>query len=162
MSATTCGKGFGDGGCQVRWVSLWGPGRIQSSTLGVRTLAGLESLPSAPPLPHPLSQGWVPLILERGRSAAGAKNPMFQVTAGWIDYPGLGELLGMKGAETIMSSRREMVRMPGRLQGMGHDVACTVFAEKVSLPGTDVYEYDRPFISGAPRDLQKRPIPADV
>jgi hypothetical protein len=53
-----------------------------------------------------------------------------------------------------MSSKREPVRMPGRLQGMGHDVACTVFAEKVSLPGTDVYEYDRPFISGAPRDLQ--------
>jgi hypothetical protein len=91
--------------------------------------------------------------LGTGRSAAGTKNPMFQVTAGWIDYPGLGELLGMKGAETIMSSRREMVRMPGRLQGMGHDVACTVFAEKVSLPGTDVYEYDRSFISGAPRDL---------
>ena len=53
-----------------------------------------------------------------------------------------------------MSSKRESVRMPGRLQGMGHDVACTVFAEKVSLPGTDVYEYDRPFVSGAPRDLQ--------
>ena len=53
-----------------------------------------------------------------------------------------------------MSSKRESVRLPGRLQGMGHDVACTVFAEKVSLPGTDVYEYDRSFISGAPRDLQ--------
>lgn len=51
-------------------------------------------------------------------------------------------------------SKRESVRMPGRLQGMGHDVACPVFAEKVSLPGTDLYEYDRPFISGAPRDLQ--------
>jgi hypothetical protein len=53
-----------------------------------------------------------------------------------------------------MSSKRELVSMPGRLQGMGHDVPCTVFAEKVSLPGTDVYEHDRPFISGAPRDLQ--------
>jgi hypothetical protein len=53
-----------------------------------------------------------------------------------------------------MSLKRELVRMPGRLQGMGHDVACTVFAEKVSLPGTDAYdEYDRLFISGAPRDL---------
>ena len=28
------------------------------------------------------------------------------------------------------------------------------FAEKVSLRGTDVYEYVRPFITGAPRDLQ--------
>jgi len=53
-----------------------------------------------------------------------------------------------------MSSKRESVRLPGRLQGMGHDVACVVFAEKVSLSGTDVYEYHRSFISGAPRDLQ--------
>ena len=53
-----------------------------------------------------------------------------------------------------MSSRRESVRLPGRLQGMGRDVSCTVFAEKVSRPGTDVYEYDRPFISGAPRDME--------
>ncbi len=37
---------------------------------------------------------------------------------------------------------------------MGRDVACTVFAEKVSLRGTDIYEYVRPFITGAPRDLQ--------
>jgi hypothetical protein len=29
-----------------------------------------------------------------------------------------------------------------------------VFAEKVSLSGTDVYEYHRSFISGAPRGLQ--------
>jgi len=60
----------------------------------------------------------------------------------------------LTGAEAYMSSKREPVSMPGRLQGMGHDVACTVFAEKVLLPGTDVYEYDRPFVSGAPRDLQ--------
>lgn len=53
-----------------------------------------------------------------------------------------------------MSSKRELVSMLGRLQGMGHDVACTVFAEKVSLPGTDAYEHHRQFISGAPRDLQ--------
>jgi hypothetical protein len=53
-----------------------------------------------------------------------------------------------------MSSKRELVSMSGRLEGMGRDVTCTVFAEKVSLRGTDVYEYVRPFISGAPRDLQ--------
>jgi hypothetical protein len=40
------------------------------------------------------------------------------------------------------------------MEGMGRDVTCTVFAEKVSLRGTDVYEYFRPFISGAPRELQ--------
>ena len=53
-----------------------------------------------------------------------------------------------------MSSKRESVRMPGRLQGMGHDIACIVFAEKVSSPGTDLYVYDRPFISSAPQRLQ--------
>jgi hypothetical protein len=53
-----------------------------------------------------------------------------------------------------MSSKHELVSVSGRLPGMGRDVACTVFAEKVSLRGTDVYEYDRPFVSGAPRDLQ--------
>ena len=53
-----------------------------------------------------------------------------------------------------MSSKHELVSVSGRLQGMGRDVACTVFAEKVSLSGTDVYEYVRLFISGAPRDLQ--------
>jgi hypothetical protein len=59
----------------------------------------------------------------------------------------------LTSAETKMPSKRESVRVPGRLQGMGQDVACTVFAEKVSLPGTDLYEYDRSFICGAPRDL---------
>jgi hypothetical protein len=53
-----------------------------------------------------------------------------------------------------MSSNYEPVSMSGRLQGMGRDVACTVFAEKVSFRGTDVYEYVRLFIAGAPRDLQ--------
>jgi hypothetical protein len=53
-----------------------------------------------------------------------------------------------------MSSNYELVSVSGRLQGMGRDVACTVFAEKVSRRGTDVYEYVRPFITGAPRDLQ--------
>ena len=53
-----------------------------------------------------------------------------------------------------MSSKYELVSVSGRLQGMGRDVACTVFAEKVSLRGTDIYEYVRPFITGAPRDLQ--------
>jgi hypothetical protein len=53
-----------------------------------------------------------------------------------------------------MSSKHELVSVSGRLQGMGRDVACTVFAEKVSLPGSDVYGYDRQFICGAPRDLQ--------
>ncbi len=53
-----------------------------------------------------------------------------------------------------MSSKYELVSVSARLQGMGRDVTCTVFAEKVSLGGTDVYEYVRPFITGAPRDLQ--------
>ena len=53
-----------------------------------------------------------------------------------------------------MSSKYELVSVSARLQGMGRDVTCTVFAEKVSLRGTDVYEYVRPFITGAPRDLQ--------
>ena len=53
-----------------------------------------------------------------------------------------------------MSSKHELVSVSGRLQGMGRDVACTVLAEKVSRRGTDAYEYVRPFITGAPRDLQ--------
>lgn len=50
-------------------------------------------------------------------------------------------------------SVREAVRLSGRLQGMGRDVPCAVIAEKVTLPGTDVYEYARPMIADEPRDL---------
>ena len=32
-----------------------------------------------------------------------------------------------------MSSRREKVRVAGHLQGMGHSVPCTVFAEKAII-----------------------------
>src|SRR5580704_19318635 len=61
-------------------------------------------------------------------------------------------ILGLGCAEGYMSSKHELVSVSGCLQGMGRDVACTVFAEKVSLGGTDVYENVRPFVSGAPRD----------
>jgi hypothetical protein len=63
-------------------------------------------------------------------------------------------ILGLGCAEGYMSSKHELVSVSGRLQGLGRDAACTVFAEKVSRRGTDVYEYVRPFITGAPRDLQ--------
>lgn len=63
-------------------------------------------------------------------------------------------ILRLGCAEGFMSSKHELVSVSGRLQGMGRDVTCTVFAEKVSRRGTDVYEYVRPFITGAPRDLQ--------
>jgi hypothetical protein len=63
-------------------------------------------------------------------------------------------ILGLGCAKRYMSSKHELVSVSGRLQGMGRDVVCTVFAEKVSLRDTDVYEYVRPFITGAPLDLQ--------
>jgi hypothetical protein len=65
-------------------------------------------------------------------------------------------ILGL-GVRGYMSSNYELVSVSGRLQGMGRDVACTVFAEKVSLRGTDVSEYVRPLITGAPRGLQSGP-----
>jgi hypothetical protein len=36
---------------------------------------------------------------------------------------------------------------------MGRNVPCAVIAEKVTLPGTNVYEYARPMIAEEPLDL---------
>ena len=52
-----------------------------------------------------------------------------------------------------MASKRESVTLPGRLVGMGHNVNCKVRVVKVSLPGTDVYNYIRPVIHDVPSDL---------
>lgn len=52
-----------------------------------------------------------------------------------------------------MASIRESVELSGRLKGMGRDVACSVTAIKVTLQGTNVYEYTRPLISGVYEDL---------
>jgi hypothetical protein len=52
-----------------------------------------------------------------------------------------------------MSSRHETARVSGRLQGMGHNVRCTVHAVKVWHPSADVYEYVRPVVTGVPEDL---------
>lgn len=52
-----------------------------------------------------------------------------------------------------MASHREAVSIPGQLQGMGYTVQCVVTAIRVSLPGTDKFEYTRPVINDAPIDL---------
>jgi hypothetical protein len=52
-----------------------------------------------------------------------------------------------------MASDRESVTMRGRLVGMGRDVECHVTAIKVSLRGTDDYQYVRPQIHGTPAGL---------
>jgi len=52
-----------------------------------------------------------------------------------------------------MASKRESITLPGHLVGMGHDVNCKVRVVKVSLPGTDVYNYIRPVIHDVPSDL---------
>lgn len=52
-----------------------------------------------------------------------------------------------------MASKRESITLPGRLVGMGHDVNCKVRVVKVSLPGTDEYNYIRPVIYDVPSDL---------
>ena len=52
-----------------------------------------------------------------------------------------------------MASRRQAVGLSGRLRGMGRDVPCTVIAVKVTLPGTEVYDYVRPMIADEPKDL---------
>ena len=52
-----------------------------------------------------------------------------------------------------MASRREEVTLAGHLEGMGLREHCQVRATKVSLRGTDMYEYERPVIFDAPADL---------
>lgn len=52
-----------------------------------------------------------------------------------------------------MASKRESITLPGRLVGMGRDVECRVRVVKVSLPGTDLYNYIRPVIHDVPSDL---------
>jgi hypothetical protein len=42
-------------------------------------------------------------------------------------------ILGLGCAEGYMSSKHELVSVSGRLQGMGRDVACTVFAALMSM-----------------------------
>lgn len=62
-------------------------------------------------------------------------------------------VLSDNGSEDDMTSKRERVMLAGRLSGMGHDVSCTVHADKVTLGGTDLYEYARLHITGEPLDL---------
>ncbi|MGA2350358.1 MAG: hypothetical protein ABSF70_08000 [Terracidiphilus sp.] len=52
-----------------------------------------------------------------------------------------------------MASNHEIVRLPGRLAGMGREIQCSVQAVKVSLPGTAEYNYIRPHILDVPTDL---------
>ena len=52
-----------------------------------------------------------------------------------------------------MAFHRESVTLPGSLRGLGRAATCTIIAEKVSLPGTNLYEYARLLISDEPKDL---------
>lgn len=52
-----------------------------------------------------------------------------------------------------MTSNRENVTLPGRLVGMNRETDCSVRVVKVSLPGTDEYNYIRPIIHDVPSDL---------
>jgi hypothetical protein len=49
--------------------------------------------------------------------------------------------------------RRVRLILPAQLEGMGRHEDCRVHATKVSLPGSDTYEYVRPIIFGEPADL---------
>lgn len=50
-------------------------------------------------------------------------------------------------------AHRESVVVPGKLQRMGQTVECLVSATKVSLPGTDLFEYANCSIHQYPPDL---------
>jgi hypothetical protein len=52
-----------------------------------------------------------------------------------------------------MVLRRARLILPAQLEGMGRREHCRVHATKVSLPGTDTYEYVRPIIFGESADL---------
>jgi hypothetical protein len=52
-----------------------------------------------------------------------------------------------------MASLHEFVSLSGRLVGNGRDESCTVYAQKVSLPGTEHYDYARATITDEPKDL---------
>jgi hypothetical protein len=60
---------------------------------------------------------------------------------------------GSELSEESMASKREVVRLSGRLVGMGHDVECSVQAVKVSLPGTAEFNYAGPHIYDVPPEL---------
>jgi len=49
-----------------------------------------------------------------------------------------------------MASHRQSVMLRGELKGMGQEIRCTVSAVKVSLPGTDMFEYARLGIHNVP------------
>ena len=59
----------------------------------------------------------------------------------------------MRTGTIDMASKRESVTLPGRIVGMGREVDCSVRAVKVSLLGTDDFNYIRPVIHGVPEDL---------
>jgi hypothetical protein len=52
-----------------------------------------------------------------------------------------------------MASDHGFVTVSGRLVGMGQDVACTVFAQKLAIPGFDTYNYARAHIVDHPTHL---------
>jgi hypothetical protein len=52
-----------------------------------------------------------------------------------------------------MGPHRTSVVLPGRLIGMGLDVECDVSAVKVSLPGTNLFEYAKLGIHNAPGEM---------
>jgi hypothetical protein len=117
----------------------------------MRALASALSLYFRLGLPVPLSlpESSARACCSRDISAsiAAANSDVFMGDLEW-------RILRFRCCGGYMSSNYELVSVSGRLQGMGRDVACTVFAEKVSRRGADAYEYVRPFITGAPRDLQ--------
>jgi hypothetical protein len=47
----------------------------------------------------------------------------------------------------------EFVEIPARLAGMDRQAMCGVFAQKVSLPGTELYNYARAVVVDAPANL---------
>lgn len=52
--------------------------------------------------------------------------------------------------------------LSGPLRGMGREAECTVSAVKVSLPGTNLYEYTKLGIHNAPADLPDGPYAVTI
>jgi hypothetical protein len=52
-----------------------------------------------------------------------------------------------------MASQRESVSFPGIIKGGGHEASCTIYATKVTLPGTSESAYTDYSIQGVSKAL---------
>jgi hypothetical protein len=52
-----------------------------------------------------------------------------------------------------MQSRRESVLLPAKLIGMGLEANCTLNADRITIAGTDQYEYVHLIVASVPDDL---------